>query len=234
VPAPFTCAASTLVAEVLGARDRWVEAVRTSLSVHYETGHAVVPVVCVGLPAAVRLPYGVVVPRLPPGPPARSGPPDLAVTRWWTPPRPSGLVPPAASRWWRWARWLTEHDHVLDPHALVGNGDGLTPAGDDVLAGALVAGHAVDHPDLDRLRRATRSALADGRTTAVSTGMLHAALGGWSSPQLADAVTDLCGAADPAPAVDRLLAVGHSSGRHLLDGVLRVLSTHPLSSRGAA
>lgn len=41
--------------------------------------------------------------------------------------------------------------------------------------------------------------------------------------------------AEPARggAVDRLLAVGHSSGRHLLDGVLHVLSTHPSSHSSA-
>ncbi len=114
---------------------------------------------------------------------------------------------------------------------LVGRGEGLTPAGDDVLAGALVAAHAIGDPRLHDWRGATRAALAGRRTTAVSVGMLHAALDGWSSPALADGLTALCGPDDPGPALERLLAVGHSSGRHLLDGVLHVLSTDTTRSR---
>ena len=64
--------------------------------------------------------------------------------------------------------------------------------------------------------------------------MLLAALDGWATPELADAVEALCADADPTAAVERLLAVGHSSGRSLLDGVQHALATHPLTTRGAA
>ncbi len=216
-PRVLTCAASSLVADVLPDAASWSEAVRTSVSVHYETGDPAVPVVCVATPAAVLLPYAVVVPVLP------RDVVSLRVTRWWSPPRPTGLAAPEASRWSPWARSV---GHDLRPMDLVGRGEGLTPAGDDVLAGALVAAHAIGDPRLHDWRGATRAALAGRRTTAVSVGMLHAALDGWSSPALADGLTALCGPDDPGPALERLLAVGHSSGRHLLDGVVHVLSTH--------
>ncbi|RYU11178.1 DUF2877 domain-containing protein [Nocardioides iriomotensis] len=211
------CAASSLVSGVLGSADRWVEAARTRVSVHLETGSPDVPIVCVGLPEAIRLPYGVVVEALP------DGPVSLAPRRWWRPDRPAGLAPPAPARIARWTRPLPPPD----PARLLGRGAGLTPDGDDVLAGLLVAAAAVDDPRLGEWRAATRSALAARRTTAVSVGMLHAALDGWSAPPLAGAVRALCGPDDPTPAVDALLAVGQSSGRSLLDGVLYVLASQP-------
>ena len=221
MPAPLACAASTLVAEVLDTAPTWVEETRTPVSVHLSTGDEAVPVVCVATQEAIRLPYTVVVPELPAAPFA------LRAARWWTPPRPYGLAPVPGRR-------SSRYDDV-DPASLLGRGAGLTPDGDDVLAGALVAGHATGHPSLPRWRRETAAALATRRTTAVSVGMLHAALDGWATPELADAVEALCrDDADPGAAVDRLLAVGHSSGRSLLDGVLHALATHPLTTRGAA
>lgn len=215
----LSCAASTLVADVLGSAPTWVEEARTPVSVHLRTGHEAVPVVCVGTPEAIRLPYGVVVAALPDA----HGPlPRLRPTRWWTPPRPLHLVAPPPTRL---APWLRAGLDVLEPHALVGHGAGLTPAGDDVLAGALVAAAAVDDPRAAGWKAATRAALVTRRTTAVSVGMLHAALDGFATPQLADVITALCGAGDATAPVERLLAVGHSSGRALLDGVLHVLGT---------
>lgn len=215
------CAASTLVADALATAPRWAEVARTTVSVHYETGDRSVPVVCVATAEAVRLPHSLVVAALP----ARAFRPQ--VTRWWVPSRPAAAGP---GRTWPHTAPGAGARHVdLDPASLLGRGEGLTPAGDDVLAGALVAAHATGHPDLARWRAETVRALATRRTTAVSVGMLHSALDGWAVPELAAAVDALCGP-DPAAvdaAVDRLLAVGHSSGRHLLDGVLHVLSTHP-------
>jgi hypothetical protein len=218
------CAASTLVAGTLATCSRWTEVARTRVSVHYRTGHATAPVVCVATPQAVRLPNSLVVTELPTG--------ELVprVTRWWSPPRPRGLSVPASSRF---AGFVESTYDDVDPRALFGRGIGLTPAGDDVLAGALVAGHATAHPALPRWRHETLRMLATRRTTAVSVGMLHSAVDGWATPELAAAVEALCGDAEPAPAVARLLGVGHSSGRHLLDGVLHVLSTHPATTHPA-
>jgi hypothetical protein len=206
-------AASSLLAALLDQGCRPVEVARTRVSVHYETGRADVPVLCVGLPSAVRLPNMLVSPVLPSGAVRmRSGALHAdgsvwRVGRWWQPSRPH--VPAARPR--------LACD--LDPSALVGRGPGLTPAGDDVVAGALVAGCAVRHPALERWRSATRDALHARRTTAVSWGLLHHALDGWATPELAAYVES----PGPGPVRERLLAVGSSSGAALAEGVDLVL-----------
>src|SRR4051812_32526646 len=170
-------AASSLLAALLDEGCSPVEVARTRVSVHYETGRADVPVLCVGRPSAVRLPNMLVSPVLPSGAVCVGSGALHAdgsvwrVARWWQPSRPRA---PAAD-----PRLACD----LDPAALVGRGAGLTPAGDDVVAGALVAGCAVRHPALERWRSATRAALHARRTTAVSWGLLHHALDGWAIPE---------------------------------------------------
>jgi hypothetical protein len=230
VPTPVVPgAASSLLDGLLGGRTGpdvpLDEVARTSLSVHYETGHPDVPVLCVCLPQAVRLPNALVATVLPDGPVAvRNGAVrgrrlSWEVRRWWTPPRPRGLTAPTSCTVPGVARVPD-----LRPHDLVGAGPGLTPTGDDVLAGALVAAHATDDPRLNHLRSATRAALRARRTTAVSRGLLHHALDGWATPEVADFVTAVC-RGEPDASLQRLLAVGHSSGAALAAGVLHVLSS---------
>ncbi len=211
-----------------------VEVLRTRTSIHYETGRDDVPVLCVCLPPAVRLPGSVVTTTLPPPGPLAVRRAGLAqgetrwrVGRWWTPPRPRGLAAPvrlpAAGSWGALPRV-----RGIVPRALIGHGAGLTPLGDDVLAGALVAAGAIEDPRLPRWQRETREALHPGATTAVSRALLHHALAGWATPELADFVEAVCaGPAEPAAgtAAAALLAVGHSSGSGLLAGVLHVLGT---------
>lgn len=240
------CAASSLTIRLLEGRERrLVEAARTRLSVHYETGDPALPVLSVCHPQAVRLPNTVVTSVLPGtglltvgGGMLETSDTTWRVGRWWTPPKPTGLAPPPRPVAMEWAvrvagdpAVLPSYD-VLVPAALVGAGPGLTPSGDDVLAAALVTAHATADPRLSRWRRTTRVALATRSTTVVSRALLHHALNGYAGPELADAVVALCTAADPGPAVERLLAVGHSSGAALLHGVLHTLSTRTL--RGAA
>lgn len=207
-----------------------VEVARTRVSVHFETGHPDIPVLCVSTPDAVHLPNSVLAPVLPTGAAAvRAGVLVDAtrrwqVLRWWRPPRPRGLVAPASVS----APAGVDVPGGITPQALVGRGPGLTPAGDDVLAGALVAAHAVADDRLAGWRAATRDLIAAHRTTAVSRGLLHHALDGWSTPELADFVTAVCAgdATTTSRAVDRLLRVGHSSGAALASGALHVLGTH--------
>jgi Protein of unknown function (DUF2877) len=213
--------ASSLVAGVLDGGDaadgvRLVEVVRTRVSVHYETGRCDVPVLCVCTPDAVRLPASVVVPVLPA---LRSGATSgWRVVRWWRPPRPRGLTPPAVVP-------RSALDGIR-PDDLVGRGPGLTPSGDDVLAGALVAAHAVDHPALPEWIERTRRTLGTRSTTAVSRGLLQHALEGWAVPQLADYLEAVCGgSAGQQVARARLLAVGHSSGAALAAGADHALAT---------
>ncbi len=102
--------------------------------------------------------------------------------------------------------------------ALLGLGDGLTPAGDDVLAGMMVASHAAD----DSWRRefsAVVTAEARRRTTALSATLLGHAVGGHGIPPLLD-VVDALGSDDSVTLpVARLIAVGHSSGLAMAHGV---------------
>ncbi len=104
---------------------------------------------------------------------------------------------------------------------LVGRGPGLTPSGDDALAGALLVARAlrVSRP----LVAAVRARL--GATTAVSGALLEAATDGFA----AHAVVTLVDAAvvghveATARALPAVVAIGHSSGRDLVTGVLAAL-----------
>ncbi len=176
------------------------------------------------------------------------------VRRWWRPPAPTGLgkVPPA--RLTAAVRWLT--GLVADPldeggraavtelvesattrdlpdpavARLLGRGPGLTPTGDDVLAGILVTLRALGSPAATSIARAVLAGTP--ATTPVSAGLLRHAVHGRCIPQLADVLTALGAtatgdAASPADtgsgalprAVGALLAVGHTSGAGLLHGV---------------
>ncbi len=222
-------AASTLLGPLAGRRRlRLTEVARTRLSVHYETGVPAVPVLCVALPEAVRLPATLLTSRLPePLGPAAEPEVSLSVTRWWRPARPPRLAVPAGAVLDRLPRSTYS---TLDPIALVGRGEGLTPQGDDVLSAALVTARATGDPRLPGWCARTRLALATRRTTAVSRGLLHHALDGWATPELADVLAALGGADAGAVdrAVDRLLAVGRTSGASLLDGVVLTLTTRHL------
>jgi hypothetical protein len=116
-------------------------------------------------------------------------------------------------------------------HRLVGAGPGLTPAGDDVLAGYLVAGWAFGR-DVDAVRAAVVAA-APARTTDFSAGLLRCAAEGESIPQVDALLTALAsshwedGRLDTALA--GLLRVGHTSGAAMATGVL--LAVHRRARR---
>ena len=132
---------------------------------------------------------------------------------------------------------------------LIGVGRGLTPSGDDALCGVLLTLSVVDRPEaraaLSSVRTAVRHVLP--WTTSLSAALLVAAGTGYAVPDVARLVTLVVGAgstdrndgpeagsragsmgsvrpADPSDGpilalVDRVLAIGHSSGRDLLSGV---------------
>jgi hypothetical protein len=225
---PVPCAASSLLLGLLAdSGSSLVETARTRVSVHYETGRADVPVLSVCSPEAVRLPAALVTTVLPAGPVEpttgglRGAESSWRVTRWWQPPRPRGLQcpsrPPEVPG--------VEPLHSLDPRALLGRGPGLTPEGDDVLAGALVAARATADPRLACWQAQTREALAARRTTVVSRALLHHALAGYATPELADFLAAVCGGRPAGAATRRLLAVGHTSGAAVAAGALHVLTT---------
>ncbi len=105
---------------------------------------------------------------------------------------------------------------------LVGAGPGLTPSGDDALCGALLALHA-----WGRGVEAAALAPAYPRTTALSAALIEAARQGFAVPEvvaLADAVLtgDVLAVQHHLPAA---LAIGHSSGRDLVAGLLGAVQT---------
>jgi hypothetical protein len=148
------------------------------------------------------------------------------------------LLPAGAAG--RLADHLAGGRHRAAVRELVGRGTGLTPAGDDLLAGALAALRAARSPAADGLGAATRD-LAPGRTSRLSAALLVAADEGAVVPE-AEAVLR---ALVPAPAVGfaagvaagdavdraagRLLGVGHTSGWHLAAG-LAVGAAHVLEA----
>lgn len=106
---------------------------------------------------------------------------------------------------------------------LLGRGPGLTPSGDDVLAGFLV-GAAAFGLDSAMLRQAI-AVLAPARTTALSAALLWHAARGECIDQLAAVAAVLTsqpghGAGHAGRAVRRLMAVGHSSGAALALGLV--------------
>ncbi|MCF6379846.1 DUF2877 domain-containing protein [Nocardioides KLBMP 9356] len=100
---------------------------------------------------------------------------------------------------------------------LLGRGPGLTPLGDDVLAGWFTTRAALGAPDAS-LAGAVRRRL--GVTTLLSATLLDCAIRGEALPQLTAWL------ADPSPATRRaLLAVGATSGAGLLTGASLALAS---------
>lgn len=109
--------------------------------------------------------------------------------------------------------------------ALLGFGPGLTPAGDDVLAGALVTLRAMHSARADDLADALAAAKPFSRTTAVSAGLLAHAARGQCLPQVAAFLTALDSPAGDVRSAHRdLLDVGHTSGAALDAGIRSALS----------
>lgn len=172
---------------------------------------------------------------------------DLEVTigRWWTPQRPPALVRPEhlPARAARLARILQARRRVLsdavagglsrlgsslrarrqvgaDPAALVGLGEGLTPSGDDVLVGVLLALRYLGRPECADEIWASIAEHVPRRTTALSATLLASAAEGDAAPQVIELLAALAGHRPLEPALDRLLAVGSTSGAGIAHGLL--------------
>lgn len=221
---PYPVAASAALAPLLTGPPRPVEVVAALPGALYlSTGAPDCPALCVAAAAAVRvpcaavLPPAAVLPRLRVGAAGVAGsgglsvgPLAVRVGRWWAPPRPLLTGTPRPR--------LTGTPGPLPPvDALLGSGPGLTPYGDDVLAGALVTLAALGAPVVGFAARAR----VFERTTFVSAALLVHAARGECVPQLAAVLTALRTGAPPP--VRALLAVGHTSGAGLLEGVRAIL-----------
>ena len=140
--------------------------------------------------------------------------------------RVAGPAVAALSGWLR-AVLAREPTAAIPPDAignLIGLGPGLTPSGDDVLAGTLLALHGFARADAaDHLATWLRPRL-EGRTGLVSRAHLACAAAGEGAAVLHDALTALASGdaealATATTAVDTL---GHSSGWDALVGIAAV------------
>jgi hypothetical protein len=240
---PRPLAASAAVTALVTGPRRPVEVVAaTARAIYLATGDPELPALCLATPDAVRVPCALVTPVLPDGSTHGTvgdgtlvlGSYTGRVARWWRPPRPRGLT---AARLRAVAVQLASRVPVkLDPAAeaaredlargvcsrnlircLLGRGPGLTPLGDDVLAGALVTLAALGDPGFAPLA-AEVDALAPTRTTFVSAALLRHAARGECVPELAAVLSG-----DPP---DALLRVGHTSGAGMAMGILTVHDRH--------
>lgn len=104
------------------------------------------------------------------------------------------------------------------PTALLGRGPGLTPSGDDVLAGYLIGARAFG------VRVESLAALVERdaaqQTSALSAQLLRNAAAGQCTPQLADLVAACVTGRHVDKAVAAVLRIGSSSGAALATGLL--------------
>lgn len=111
---------------------------------------------------------------------------------------------------------------------IVGLGPGLTPSGDDMISGLLVALHAtgaaLDGGEealwLAGWLGAAVTADAETRTTTLAATLLDCAARGCASAEMAAVLHAVAGQEPLEPAVSRLLAMGHTSGADLAWGLL--------------
>lgn len=115
---------------------------------------------------------------------------------------------------------------------LLGHGCGLTPSGDDVLAGYLVAAAAYGVPAGALRTLIIREAAS--RTTTLSAALLRHAAAGEAIPQVSRLLDALAEGRDLAETVEALLAVGHSSGAALAAGVLTAARSAQRNGRPVA
>ncbi|SDH43196.1 DUF2877 domain-containing protein [Nonomuraea jiangxiensis] len=172
----------------------------------------------------------------------------LSVRRWWDPAPPPGRTdlarlaraatvlgdPPGAGLAGNDAvdllasscakGWLL--GAVTAAEQLVGLGPGLTPSGDDVLAGLLVTlrqlGAAAGVERAVWLAGWLAAAVtfdAGTRTTPISATLLHCAARGEASPEVSAVLRAVAAGQGLEPALRRLHRLGHTSGADLAQGI---------------
>lgn len=115
---------------------------------------------------------------------------------------------------------LRRGDFDVAVTTLAGLGHGLTPSGDDVLAGALLMLHALAKRDqaaalADAVRR-----IAPTRTSPLSYALLEPACDGEPNEAVATAITTLLAGKPPHDVIAPLATVGATSGFDILCGLL--------------
>lgn len=124
------------------------------------------------------------------------------------------------------SRWLVVDDGQPPPRSalldLLGLGPGLTPSGDDLLGGLLIALHGRGlHDQVTALSREIAT-LATGRTTSISRAHLRAAMNGQANETIHEICNGLLagGTVDWPVLLDRVDTIGHSSGWDMLAGMV--------------
>ncbi|GII54585.1 hypothetical protein Pth03_29740 [Planotetraspora thailandica] len=133
-------------------------------------------------------------------------------------------------------------DGITAAERLIGLGPGLTPSGDDMLCGLLIAlrhfGVATGTPRAVWLADWLAAAVtydARTRTTPISATLLHCAARGEGSPEVMGLLRGLAGLQPLEPAAGRLLRLGHTSGADIAWGVhigLSAVLSHAATSNG--
>ncbi len=116
---------------------------------------------------------------------------------------------------------------LVAAESLIGRGPGLTPEGDDYLAGALAAiralgdalGRTDTAPMLDSIADPLTQ-LARSRTTTFSAALIDHAVGGRVAAPAASLMRALTGRGDIADSYEDLAHVGHTSGPALAAGMI--------------
>lgn len=108
--------------------------------------------------------------------------------------------------------------------ALLGLGPGLTPTGDDILAGSLLTLHALGHVAEKRALAAAMAERAPEATNRISLAHLRAAAAGQGAAPFHDLLTVIMnGRALPDDLIRRIGAIGHTSGWDVLMGVVATI-----------
>ena len=132
-------------------------------------------------------------------------------------------------------RWLAtamrdqcagRHDDLETACALLGLGPGLTPSGDDLIGGVMVALHALrKHSALNCLATMVRKRMRSN-TTPISIAHLSAAMNGVCGASVHDALLALVlgDGGSLAQTLEGLTRIGHSSGWDTLTGIAFTLT----------
>ena len=128
----------------------------------------------------------------------------------------------ALLREWAIAR-LAQPMNEPAPLGLLGLGPGLTPSGDDLLCGALVALHAIGKVDAARDLHGAIAGAADLATSPLSAAFLRAAAVGQSSESLHEIIILLLENQSVSRPLEAVARIGHTSGWDALAGAVLIL-----------
>ena len=138
-----------------------------------------------------------------------------------------GRAGAAALRAWLADTGDRDESPAAEVRELIGLGPGLTPSGDDLIGGAMIALRVLGRDDLGAALAEWALPIARARTGKISFAHLSCAADGEGAAALHEAIAGV--AANDASAITAALAgldkIGHSSGWDALAGAMAVMST---------